>query len=149
MLTQYHLPVSLCFLSTDLPILTTVETAATLYHKDKDKYHLVLKANLSPDISEQLIWLELSPYRVVMTLQTNEQLSYRHFWQKGIYGTSRYWLNQSDSGINTSINLRNYTRNLELDRHHLPTSLRLDYELWSPQVCLGHYIIRLDILYNC
>ena len=149
MLTQYHLPVSLCFFSTDLPILTTVETAATLYHKDKNKYHLVLKANLSPGDGEQLIWLELSPYRVVMTLQANNQLCYRHFWEKGIYGTSRYWLNQTDSGINQSLNLRNYTRNLTLDRHHLPRHLRLDYELWSPQVCLGHYLIHLDILYNC
>jgi hypothetical protein len=45
MLTQYHLPVSLCFLSTDLPILTTIETAATLYQRNRDKYHLVLRAN--------------------------------------------------------------------------------------------------------
>ncbi len=147
MLTQYHLPVSLCFLSTDLPILTTIESAATLYHKDRDKYHLVLKGSLSPDSQEQLIWLEISPYRVVMTLQDRHQLCYRHFWEKGIYGRSRYWLNQENFGTDHSILLRNYTRNLELTRNPLPERLRLDYELWSPQVRLGHYVIHLEIEY--
>ena len=147
MLTQYHLPVSLCFLSTDLPILTTIETAATLYQRNKDKYHLVLRANLSCEGSDQLIWLELSPYRVVMTLQSHEQLCYRHLWEKGVYGTSRYWLNQEECHLHNAIILRNYTRNLSLNYDHLPKSLRLDYELWSPQVCLGHYVLHLELEY--
>lgn len=147
MLTQYHLPVSLCFLSTDLPILTTLETAATLYRKDKNQYHLVLNADISPDATNQLLWLELSPYRVIMTVQGNSQLSYRHFWERGVYGTSRYWLNDANLDIHKSFTLRNYTRSLELGKSSLPESLRLDYELWSDRVCLGHYVLHLEIEY--
>ncbi|ELR97831.1 hypothetical protein [Gloeocapsa sp. PCC 73106] len=141
MLTQYHLPVSLCFLSTDLPILTTLDTAATLYRNHKDHYHLVLKADISPEASDQLLWLELSPYRVVMTVQGHNQLSYRHFWERGIYGTSRYWVNDN------SFTLRNYTRSLNLEKSPLPENLKINYELWSGKICLGNYVLQLEIQY--
>ncbi|MFN9736355.1 MAG: hypothetical protein ACK544_21260 [Microcystis sp.] len=39
MLAHDRRPVSLCLLSTDLPILSTLETAATLYQKDRHRFH--------------------------------------------------------------------------------------------------------------
>lgn len=147
MLTQYHLPVSLCFLSTDLPILATIETAATLYKKDTDKYHLLFNADIVPEVDSQLLWLELSPYRVIMTVQGNNKLNYRHFWEKGVYGSSRYWLNEPETTVNSCLHLRNYTRDLEMTGSYLPERLRLEYELWSNKVSLGHYVLHLEIDY--
>ncbi len=42
MLTHHRRPVCLSLISTDLPILSTLETAATLYQKDLDRFHLLL-----------------------------------------------------------------------------------------------------------
>ena len=41
MLTQ-HRSVSLTFISTNLPILSQIETVGTLYERDSNKFHLVL-----------------------------------------------------------------------------------------------------------
>lgn len=154
MLTHHRRPVSLSLISTDLPILSTLETAATLYQKDSQCFHLLLH---QPDIpqspartpansdSKQLLWLEISPYRVILTLQGNSQFSYRHFWEKGVYGVSRYWLNAVDETSSQSIRLRNFTRNLKLEGDNLPEYLRVEYELWTGKVQLGHYVLHLEI----
>ncbi|MCC5626216.1 hypothetical protein LC574_35190, partial [Nostoc sp. CHAB 5715] len=44
MLTHHRKPVCLSLISTDLPIWSVVETAATLYQKDTDRFHLLLTA---------------------------------------------------------------------------------------------------------
>lgn len=166
MLAHRRLPVCLSFLSTDLPILQTVETSATLYQKDREKFHLLLTQEDYPQSLKEdspssapknrLIWLEISPYRVVMTMQGNGLLNYRHFWEKGVYGTSRYWLKSNSAtesnfqATSTSyqqdcLRLRNFTRSLELEGHPLPAHLRVEYELWSDKLRLGHYILDLEI----
>lgn len=156
MLAHHRKPVSLSFISTDLPILTSVETAATLYQKDKERFHLLLSQPASLESGEpippepttdnkQLLWLELSPYRVILTMQENGRLGYRHFWEQGVYGTSRYWMHSYSTGTNGSFRLRNFTRSLSLKGSPLPRSLRLDYELWSENVQLGHYVLHVEI----
>jgi hypothetical protein len=40
MLTHHRLPVCLSLISTDLPILSTIETAATLYQQEQGRFHL-------------------------------------------------------------------------------------------------------------
>lgn len=161
MLTHHRRPVCLSIVSTDLPVWSTVETAATLYQKDKERFHLLLTEPAIPDrepesevasVASQpkgnnprLLWLEISPYRVIMTMQGNSKLSYRHLWERGVYGISRYWL-QSESMTTTGpLRLRNYTRSLTLEGRPLPVHLRVEYELWSEKVQLGHYILNLDI----
>ena len=101
---------------------------------------------ISSPKSPRLLWLEISPYRVTMTMQGNGQFSYRHFWEQGIYGLNRYWL-QSDRMDQTSqMRLRNFTRSLTLTgTNNNPDHLRLEYELWSHKVCLGHYVMNLEI----
>ncbi|MEA5532772.1 hypothetical protein [Crocosphaera sp. XPORK-15E] len=155
--TNHRRPVSLSFMSTDLPILSTIETSATLYQKDRFQFHLLLNqpevmksvAEEEPtsalETARQLLWLELSPARVIMTLQGNGKFCYRHFWEPGIYGVSRYWLNDDSGDISNAFRLRNYTRSLKLDGDVLPEYLRLEYELWSGKVQLGNYILHLDI----
>jgi len=160
MLAHYHRPICLSFISTDLPILATVEAGATLYERDKDKFHILLN---QPEIprsvtetqtdeetqpsspNKRLLWLEISPYRAIMTMQGNGSLGYRHFWENGVYGVSRYWLNNYNSKEHGSLRLRNFTRNLQLKGRPLPESLRVEYELWSDKIQLGHYIIHLEI----
>ncbi len=44
MLTHHHKPVCLSIISTDLPVWSVVETPATLYQKDTEKFHLLLTA---------------------------------------------------------------------------------------------------------
>lgn len=168
MLTHHRKPVCLSLISTDLPILSVVETAATLYQKDTDRFHLLLTAPpliscelesvTSPEDtlpqskskaytpgSPRILWLEISPYRVIMTMQGNTQVSYRHFWEQGVYGISRYWLPTESLQPNDPIRLRNFTSSLVLNGHPLPEHLRLEYELWAEKVQLGCYILNLEI----
>lgn len=151
MLAYHRRPVCLSFISTDLPILSTVETAATLYQKGKEQFHLLLhQSRVSVDKSEtsnedRLLWLEISPYRVIMTVQANGKSGYRHFWEQGIYGMSRYWLHSYSEQESSCFLLSNYTRSLKLEGYHLPQRLRVEYELWSEKVQLGHYIFHLEI----
>ncbi len=95
---------------------------------------------------QNLLWLELSPYRVMLRMQSNNRFSYHHFWERGVYGISRYCLNsQHNSEVGNSFRLRNYTRHLKLDCNPLPTSLQVQYELWSGKLKLGTYLLHLDI----
>lgn len=168
MFTHHRMPVCLSIISTDLPIWSVTETAGTLYQKDDDRFHLlltessVLEQSFSDMQSEgshesepasrvqttetpRLLWLEISPYRVVMTMQGNGKFSYRHFWEQGVYGLSRYWLQSDSLGTNGHLRLRNFTRSLVLKRNPLPQHLRLEYELWSNNVQLGSYVLNLEV----
>lgn len=158
MLTHQRLPVCLSVVSTNLPIWYTVETAATLYQKDKERFHLLLNEPGLPEWEPEqskssqpqtevsrLLWLEISPYRVTMTMQEKGKLSYRHLWERGVYGLSRYWLQNDLVQGHQSLQLRNYTRHLNLEGRGLPQNLRLEYELWSDQVQLGCYVLNLEV----
>jgi hypothetical protein len=158
MLTQHRIPVCLSLLSFDLPVWSVVETNATLYQKDSDHFHLLLteplvmdelqnrdEAESSAPPTPRLLWLELSPYRVIMTMQGNGRFSYRHYWEQGVYGVSRYWLQAASSVRKDQFQLRNYTRSLALKGQGLPHHLRVEYELWSNKVQVGHYLMNVDI----
>lgn len=168
MLTHHRKPVCLSVISTDLPVWSVVETAGTLYQKDTNRFHLLLTAppliscevgglinpedalpqshnHLHAPSSPRILWLEISPYRVIMTMQGNAQVSYRHFWEQGVYGISRYWLPTEALQSHEPIRLRNFTKSLSLSGHPLPEHLRLEYELWTNKVQLGRYILNLEI----
>jgi hypothetical protein len=161
MLTHHRRSVCLSLVSTDLPIWFTVETNATLYQKDQERFHLLLcepslegreakqttaDDNQKPSSnSRRILWLEISPYRAIMTMQESGKLSYRHLWEPGIFGISRYWLQNDLSTGHESLRLRNYTRSLKLEGRPLPQRLQLEYELWSEKVQLGCYILNLQI----
>lgn len=178
MLTNNCLPVSLSFISLDLPVWSNIETTATLYQKDPEKFHLLLKEPSLPDLEPELtknsetaieigelkrsasshnspnqappqtsrwLWLEISPYRVIMTMQEQGKFSYRHLWEQGVYGISRYWHQSNSPQGYQSFQLRNYTRSLQLEGRPLPKSLRVEYELWSGQLILGRYVLNLNI----
>ncbi|MDJ0619950.1 MAG: hypothetical protein QNJ63_24955 [Calothrix sp. MO_192.B10] len=166
MLTHHRKLVSLSLVSVDLPVWSVVETAATLYQKDRDRFHLLLTAppqqNNSWNISfaapqplgtdkihgptgPRILWLEISPYRVIMTMQGNSQLSYRHFWEKGVYGVTRYWLPNESLQPQQPIRLRNFTNVLELIGYSVPEHLRVEYELWTGKMQLGRYVLNLEI----
>ena len=156
MLVNRYQTVYLSFISTDLPVWNVIEATASLYQKDRERFHLLLNQQYLPhsiasdnkDSSSQgLFWLEITPYRVMMTMQSNNQLSYRHFWEKGIYGVSRYCLNSTADRPCQSLRFRNFTRYLKVEQNTdtIPKSVRIEYEMWSQQVQLGSYILHLDI----
>lgn len=158
MLTHHRRPVCLSLVSTDLPIWSNVETAATLYQKDQERFHLLLNEPSIPDqdteqpletdlpdSKRRLLWLEISPYRVIMTMQESGKWSYRHVWEPGVYGISRYWLQGSSLKGYELLRLRNYTRSLTLVGRPLPQHLCLEYELWAEKVQLGCYVLNLQI----
>jgi hypothetical protein len=151
MLTHHRRPICLSLFSTDLPICSTIEAAATLYQKDKQKFHLLFyQSDQSQQTSQSqetggLLWLEISPYRTIMTMQGKDRLAYRHFWEQGVYGISRYWLNGKEERDGHSFRLRNYTRNLQLEGYPLPTNLRVEYELWTEKIQMGQYVLQLEI----
>jgi hypothetical protein len=78
-------------------------------------------------------------------MQGNAQVSYRHFWEQGVYGISRYWLPTESLQSKDPIRLRNFTTSLALNAHPLPEHLRLEYELWAEKIQLGRYILNLEI----
>ncbi|NEQ76271.1 MAG: hypothetical protein F6K23_26455 [Okeania sp. SIO2C9] len=162
MLTYQRKSVSLSLISTDLPIWSIVETAATLYHKDRDQFHILLhepaitdKETSCIDIDEpsilptvlkpRLLWLEVSPSRVIMTMQGNGKYCYRHIWERGVYGICRYWLQDESFNLHYQLRMRNFTRNLVVQGRPIPDYLRLEYELWSQQLRMGHYVLELEI----
>ncbi|MDY6781431.1 MAG: hypothetical protein SW833_02565 [Cyanobacteriota bacterium] len=164
MLTHHRRPVCLSIISLDLPIWFTVETAATLYQKDRDRFHLLLNQppfptsefDLLPEAALEtdprdansnrgLLWLELSPYRAIMTMQGNGKLGYRHFWERGVYGITRYWLYSETNSTQGAFRLRNFTRSLVLEGRPLPHTLRVEYELWTDRLQLGSYVLSLEI----
>ena len=161
MLAHNHNTVYLSLLSTNLPLWHIIESKASLYQRDRDKFHLLLNRESSPspaskinskekefslnNSQQELLWLEISPYRVILTMQSQGKLSYRHFWEKGVYGTSRYWLNDDPPEKSGSLRLRNFTRYLKLEGQPFPTSLQIEYELWSAKLQLGCYVLHLDI----
>jgi hypothetical protein len=154
-------------MSTDLPVWSVVETPVTLYQKDSDRFHLVLTTpslkncemgffnsevmysqeqdNTILPSSRRVLWLEISPRRVIMTMQGNAQLSYRHCWDQGVDGTTYYWLPTELTQQNKPIRLRNFTRSLTLNGHPLPESLQVEYELWMGEMQIGYYILNLEI----
>lgn len=160
MLTYQRKPVSLSLISTDLPISSMVETAATVYHKDREQFHILLHEPaitdressgidewpmLPTDPKPRLLWLEVSPSRVVMTMQGNGKYCYRHVWERGVYGICRYWLQNDSLTLHHQLRLRNFTRDLIVQGRPVPDYLRLEYELWSEQLRLGHYVLELEI----
>ena len=153
MLADSRKNVYLSFISTDLPLWNIIEGSASLYQKDKNKFHLLLNQYHVPNSSsieeiqpvQNLLWLEVSPSRVIMTMQSNGKFSYRHFWERGVYGVSRYWLNADLPENSSSFRLRNFTRFLQFDCDPFPTRVQIDYELWSSQLKLGSYVLHLDI----
>lgn len=95
----------------------------------------------------RLLWLEFSPYRVTLTMQGNGQFSYRHWFEPHVFGISRYWLqdSQAHSAHGGQMQLRNFTRFLHVKGSPLPRYLRLEYELWAPQLKLGDYSLSVEI----
>ena len=154
MLVNRYQTVYLSFISTDLPLWDVIKAKASLYQRDRDRFHLLLDRQDLPlsvdphdqeESSQGLFWLEITPYRVMMTMQGNNRFSYRHYWEKGIYGASRYCLNTDSDRPGKSLRFRNFTRYLRVEQDTFPKNVRIEYEMWSQQVQLGTYILHLDI----
>ncbi|MEM9771735.1 MAG: hypothetical protein AAF889_09100 [Cyanobacteria bacterium P01_D01_bin.73] len=96
-------------------------------------------------LPDRHLWLELSPSRAILTMQGNGGFSYRHLWEQGVYGTSRYWLQTSKNRPHEQLRLRNFTRSYELEGKGIPTAFRLEYELWAQKLALGRYVLTLEV----
>lgn len=102
--------------------------------------------------AQRHLWLEISATRTILTVQSATGLNYRHLWERGVYGLSRYWLaappvaEQSPGRIG-EIRLRNFTRSLTLAGQPRPEHLRLEYELWAQQLPMGRYVLNLEIFH--
>lgn len=161
MLTQLRCPIRLSFSSTDLLVDVTIETVGTLYQKDHDRYHLLLtepftgqwdvlfykqEHSTSTTVpTPRLLWIEFSAYRVTLTMQGNGGLSYRHLFEPGVFGISRFWLQDQPQNAIEQMRLRNFTRNLHVKGNPFPNYLLLEYELWSQNLKLGDYTLNVEI----
>jgi hypothetical protein len=162
MLTQLRCPIRLTISSTDFLLTAETETVGTLYQQEYDRFHLVMteprviEANNSvivpdlaislPDVpTPRLLWLDFSSYRVTMTMQGNGQFSYRHLFEPGVFGLSRYWLQDGAFEYDRQFRLRNFTRSLCVKGNPLPIFLLLNYELWTGDLLLGEYNLTLEI----
>ncbi len=159
MLTHYRRPVQFSLSSFDMAMWSNVDTVATIYKRDAQRFHLLLTEpkvtdqNLvlsepAPVLNNQksrLIWIEMSPNRVTMTMQGNGSYSYRHLWESGTYGMSRYWLQSEGLGQSHQLQMRNFALKLDLEGAPLPNLLHVDYELWSSDTNLGRFMLHLEI----
>lgn len=161
MLTQLRCPIRLSFSSVDSLVDSTVETVGTLYQKEGDRYHLVLTEPVvgqwdllfynheQPDLTNvptpRLLWIEFSAYRVTLTMQGNGQFSYRHLFEPGVFGISRFWLQDNPFNPVGQMRCRNFTRHLHIKGNPLPNYLLLEYELWSHDLKLGEYLLNIEI----
>jgi hypothetical protein len=162
MLTHYRRPVQFSLSSFDMPMWSNIDTVATIYKRDAQRFHLLLTepkvcehssltdsesevATLPTSQKSRLIWLEMSPNRVTMTMQGNGSYSYRHLWERGIYGVSRYWLQGDGLGQSHQLQMRNFALKLDLEGAPLPNLLHIDYEIWSGETHLGRYMLHLEI----
>lgn len=155
MLVNRYQSVSLSFISTDLPIWNTVVAQASMFQKGEERFHLLLEQHSLPhsrasklpesESRQGVFWLDISPYRVMMTMQSDGELSYRHFWERGVYGTSRYCLNTAVNLPNQVIHCQNFTRCLQVDGEDRPRNVRIEYELWTAKLRLGTYLMHLEI----
>ena len=153
--------VSLLFTAIDLPLWSALDTTATLYQKEQEQFHLLMtepvvcdrevpdheKAIATTSIltTPRLLWLDFSPYRATLTMQGNGNLSYRHHWERGLYGLSRFSLHSNTLRQNRPLCLRNFTRDLSFRGYPHPTELRVEYELWSEHSQIGLYVLSLEI----
>lgn len=155
MLANCHQTVHLSFISTDLPFWNTIETKASMFQHDRERFHLLLNQQNLPQsvvaeaesdkVQQGILWLDISPYQVSMTMQSNGRLSYRQVWERGIYGVSRYCLNTASNLPSQSLILRNFTRSLQVNNDPFPRIVRIEYEMWSDKLHLGSYILHLSI----
>lgn len=159
MLANRHttVTVNLSFISTDAPFWSTIKANASMWQKDPERFHLSLNQQQLPQsitteadgatntLQRGMFWLDISPYQVTMTMQSNGGLSYRHFWERGIYGTSKYCLNTESNLPSQSLILRNFTRSLTLQSDPCPRLVRIEYEMWSAQLYLGSFVLHLEI----
>lgn len=159
MLVNRYQTVYLSFIATDLPIWNVIEATAHLYQQEPGKFYLLLhqsNSNINQTQAEvrfsrhqkpkqELFWLEIAPNQIMLTMQSNSHLSYRHFWEQGASGISRYYLNQKCDRPSQSLRFRNFTRYLKVECDPFPRNIRLEYELWSKKIQLGSYIVHVDI----
>ena len=155
MLVNRQQTVCLSFISQQSSTWSQIESEASIFQKDYDCFHILLEQQKLPySVCSELngyrapqgvFWFDISPYRVTMTMQSNNQLSYRHFWETGIYGTSKYCLNTEPNCTNQLIQLRNFTRHLKVEQSSVPKSVRIEYEVWSGQTIIGSYLMHLQI----
>jgi hypothetical protein len=159
MLANRHttVTVNLALISKDLPFGSTIETKASMWQKDAERFHLLIDQQQLPQpIATQaegktdvlqwgIFWLDISPYQVIMTMQSDGELSYRHFWERGIYGMSKYCLNTESNLPSQSLILRNFTRSLTVNCDPCLRLVQIEYEIWSAQLCLGSYVLQLEI----
>ena len=157
---RHRRPVSLSLLSLDLPTSASIETAATIYENERDRFHILLAepavkaiepvlmpgyAASTETTGDRSLWLELSPQRAVLTMQSTSGFHYRHLWERGVYGISRYWLQEATDQGYEQIRLRNFTRSLTLSGRPVPDWVRLEYELWAQNLPLGRYVLNLEV----
>ncbi len=96
-------------------------------------------------VRDRHLWLEISPYRAILTMQGNGGCSYRHLWALGGYGTSRYWLQSNKNRPHDQLRLRNFTRSYTMEGQGIPRAFRLEYELWAQKISLGRYVLNLEV----
>ena len=101
-----------------------------------------LSPNKSPleTLPNRHLWLEISPYRAILTMQGNGGFSYRHLWEEGVYGTSRYWVQTSKNRPHDQVR-----RSYEMKGKGIPKAFRLEYELWTQKLSMGRYVLNLDV----
>jgi len=89
--------------------------------------------------------VDFSPYRATVTMQGSSRFSYRHRFEPGVFGLSRYCLQDEQSALTQEFLLRNFTRNLHMKGHPYPQFLLLEYDLWTDRMPLGRYLLQVEV----
>ncbi|MEO1131767.1 MAG: hypothetical protein AAFX40_03570 [Cyanobacteria bacterium J06639_1] len=152
MLVRLKAPVTLSW-SNDSTVLHSLEAAAgTLYRRRPGHFNLVLAepAVNTHATTPRLLWLNIAPQGLTITMQGDGACSYRHALKLHQASTSTYWL----QGMG-KLQFCNYTSDLVVQYRAMPQSsdrllpvpinVRAQYKLRTGKDQFSHYCIDLAI----
>ncbi|MEN9205177.1 MAG: hypothetical protein Q6J68_03890 [Thermostichales cyanobacterium SZTDM-1c_bins_54] len=145
MLSRRSAPVALCWSALDLAWDASAAGVATIYDRGAQQFHVLLHEESVNQGGSRLLWLEVLPDRLTLTMQGDGQSHFRHLLRPGATGSSHFWVGEQ------RLDVANFTRSLLIDypspARRLPCRVEVVYELWLAHQRLGVY--QLDARIAC
>jgi len=145
MLSRRSAPVALSWSALDLPWDASAAGVGTIYDRGSQQFHLLLHEEAVNTSGSRLLWLEVLPQRLTLTMQGDGQSHFRHLFKPGATGSSHFWVGEQ------RLDVANFTRALRIDyasrTSKIPRQVYLEYELWLSHQRLGVY--HLDAKIDC
>jgi uncharacterized beta-barrel protein YwiB (DUF1934 family) len=143
MLSRRSAPVALSWTALDLFWDASAAGVGTIYDRGAEQFHLLLHEDSVNSSGSRLLWLEVLPERLTLTMQGDGQSHFRHLFKPGATGSSHFWVGEQ------RLDVANFTRSLGIDyqpgSRRAPRRVQVIYELWLAHQRLGVYELDAKI----